>query len=89
MAVWILTRTKNITPCIRDKEDNGEEPGMRKKQICLFIDTEKAIVRVLRKLFWKVMSEQPSSVVKKIIWVIKNIYSNTVSKVMKGDVELD
>ena len=58
-------------------------------KFALFIDMEKAFDRVPRKLLWKIMSEPPYSVPKKLIRVIKNIYSNSVSKVRKGDVETD
>ena len=35
------------------------------------------------------MAEHPYSIPKKLIRVIKSIYSNSVSKVRKGDVETD
>ena len=58
-------------------------------KFCLFIDMEKAFDRVPRKILWKIMSEPPYSVPKKLIKVIKNIYSNSVIKVRKGDAETD
>ena len=58
-------------------------------KFALFIDMEKAFDRVPRKLLWKIMSEPPYSVPKKLIRVIKSIYRNSVSKVRKGDIETD
>ena len=66
------------------------ELGVGKRQIfCLFIDMEKAFDRVPRKLIWKIMSEPPYSAPRKLIRVIKNIYSNSVSKVREGDLVTD
>ena len=58
-------------------------------KFALFIDMEKAFDRVPRKLLWKIMSEPPYSVPKKLIRVIKSIYRNSVSEVRKGDIETD
>ena len=50
---------------------------------------EKAFDHVSRKLLWKIMSEPPYSVPKKLIRKIKSIYKNSVSEVRKGDIETD
>ena len=56
-------------------------------KFALFIDMDKAFDYVPRKQFWKLMAEPPYSVPKKLIRVVKSIYSNGVTKVRKGDVE--
>ena len=47
-----------------------------REKFALFIDMEKAFDCVPRKLLWKIMSEPPYSVPKKLISVMKSIYRN-------------
>ena len=55
----------------------------------LFIDMEKAFDCVPRNHLWKIMSEPPYLVPKKLITVIRSLSNNSVSKVRKGNVETD
>ena len=58
-------------------------------KFALFIDMEKAFDCVPRELLWNIMSEPPYSIPKKLIRVIKSIYSKSMSKLRKGDIETD
>ena len=58
-------------------------------KFALFIDMEKAFDCVPRNLLWKIMAEPPYYIPKKLIRVIKSMYTGSVSKVRKGDVETD
>ena len=50
---------------------------------------ENVFDRVPRKLFWKIMSEPPYSIPKKLIKVTKSMYINTVSQIGIEDVDTD
>ena len=60
-----------------------------KEKFALFIDLEKAFDCVPRERLWKVLATPPYSVTPKLIRVIKNIYSNSFSRVRKGQIETD
>ena len=58
-------------------------------KFALFIDMEKAFDCVPRNLLWKIMAEPPYYIPKKLVRVIKSMYTGSMSKVRKGDFETD
>lgn len=60
-----------------------------KEKFTLFIDLEKAFDCAPRNLLWKTLSDPQYAVPRKLIRVIKSMYSNCISKVRKGQVETD
>ena len=58
-----------------------------KDKFALFIDLEKAFDRVKRSTLWKVLKEERYNIPPKLIRVIKNLYSQSWSKVRGRDLE--
>ena len=58
-----------------------------KDKFALFIDLEKAFDRVKRYTLWKVLKEERHTIPPKLIRVIKNMYSQSWSRVLCRDLE--
>ena len=68
-----------ISNFLCNEHDNEEKLGMGRDKFTLFEDMEKAFDCAPQMILSKILSEPPFSVPKKLIRVIRTIYSDSVS----------